>query len=143
MVSRSIEIDAPAEAIFELLADPRQHPRFDGSDSVKAVIAGPRRLRLGARFGMRMRIGLPYAVPVRVVEFSEGRRIAWRHFARHIWRYELAELPGGGTRVTETFDYTRTSARAYERMGWPKRNAAGIEATLDRLKRLAETERAS
>lgn len=137
-VTRSIVIDAPAARIFDLLADPRMHPRIDGSGSVRAMVAGPRRLRLGARFGMRMRIGLPYAIGNRVVEFAEGRRIAWRHFARHVWRYELADEPGGGTRVTETFDYSRAGRRVYEWMGWPRRNAPGIEATLRRLKELAE-----
>lgn len=122
-----------------MLADPRQHPRFDGSGSVRAPLGAPARLKLGARFGMLMLVGVPYAVPNKVIEFVEGRLIAWRHHARHIWRYELADLPGGGTRVTETFDYSRTrSKRGYERLRWPERNAASIEATLRRLKAIAE-----
>jgi len=138
-ISRSIEIAAPPARIFDLLADPRQHPRFDGSGSVKAAVVGPGRLWLGARFGMVVRIALPYFVPNLVVEFAENRLIAWRHVARHIWRYELEELPGGGTRVTETFDYSRAQGKTvYHVLRWPARNAASIEATLRRLKELVE-----
>lgn len=122
----------PAQ-VFELLADFRRHPEFDGSGTVKAALSGPDRLHLGAKFGMRMRIGLPYPIRNEVVEFDEPRRIAWRHFDRHVWRYELEPVPGG-TRITETFDYaTARSPRALERMGFPAKNARGIEATLRRL----------
>jgi hypothetical protein len=43
------------------------------------------------------------------------------------------------TRVTETFDYRDTGRvkdelKYYERMGFAKRNAAGIEATLSKLR---------
>jgi hypothetical protein len=39
-----------------------------------------------------------------VVEFDEGRRIAWRHIGRHTWRYELEPIDATTTVVTETFD---------------------------------------
>jgi hypothetical protein len=45
------------------------------------------------------------------------------------------ELDGSGT-VTETFDYSQVGplhARALELLGYPQRNAAGIEATLRKL----------
>ena len=35
--------------------------------------------------------------PYEVVEFEEDRRIAWRHYGHHIWRYTL-EPTDGGTR---------------------------------------------
>lgn len=132
---------ASPATIFAVLTDPRQHPLIDGSGSVQSVTQGPDRLQLGSRFGMRMRIGLPYVIGNRVVEFEEERRIAWRHFARHVWRYELEPLSGGGTRVTETFDYSPAgrAARAYELFGYPARNARSIEQTLPRLKRLSES----
>jgi uncharacterized protein YndB with AHSA1/START domain len=34
-------IHAPASAIFNLLADPRQHANFDGSGSLQEVKEGP------------------------------------------------------------------------------------------------------
>jgi len=132
-VSAAALVAAPPEAVFALLADPHQHHEIDGSGSVRHAVSGPRRLRLGDRFGMRMRIGLPYRITNRVVELEPDRRIAWCHFARAIWRYELRPADGG-TRVTETFDWAGSPfARGIERLGWPARNARSIAATLRRL----------
>lgn len=141
VVSRSMVIDAPAERIFDLLADPRRHADFDGSGSVKGSISGPARLSLGAKFGMEMKLLVPYRISSQVKEFDEGRRIAWAHLGGHRWRYELEPLPDGGTRVTETFDATTArSARALKLMDAYGRNARAIEETLPRLKALAESE---
>lgn len=134
-----IDIDAPAGALFEVLADPRQHPRFDGSGSVQASISGPERLSLGAHFGMDMRIGFPYRIDNVVVEFDEGRRIAWRHVGRHRWRYELEPIDERRTRVTETFDgSTALFPPALLLMDAYGRNEQAIAKTLVRLNALAE-----
>lgn len=109
IISVSQFVPAPANEIFELLASPSRHPEIDGSGSVKAPLRGPQRLSLGAKFGMSMRIGLPYRITNVVVEFEEGRRIGWRHFGGHVWRY-LLEPVEGGTLVTEQFDYSTNRA---------------------------------
>ncbi len=138
-VSRSILVDAPAEAVFELLADPAQHARLDGSGTVRAPLGGPARLSRGARFRMRMHLGVPYVIANTVVEFEEGRRITWRHFGRHVWRYELQPVEGRGTRVVETFDWSGAVApRLLELARVPRRNAVSMERTLLRLKSLVE-----
>jgi Polyketide cyclase / dehydrase and lipid transport len=138
-VSAQIVIDADPATIFDVLADPAQHSLFDGSGSVKAKLSGPPRLYLGASFSMRMRIGAPYLVRNRVVEYDEDHRIGWRHVGRHIWRYEL-EPGDGGCLVTETFDYAGAPAAwFYERGGIPERNRTGIEASLQQLKVLVES----
>jgi len=141
--SASIVINADPATVFDVIADPSQHPLFDGSDSVKGRVAGPPRLYLGATFAMRMRIGAPYLIRNLVIEYDEDRRIAWRHFARHVWRYDLDPVDGANgpaTHVTETFDYGPAPAGfAYGWMGWPDRNAKAIEATLQRLKVLVES----
>ncbi|MGI9000647.1 MAG: SRPBCC family protein [Pseudonocardia sp.] len=132
-VSACTVVDVPPEAVFDLLADPRRHAAFDGSGTVRDTFSGPRRLGPGARFGVRMHWGIPYQVHNTVVEFDEGRRIGWRHFGRHIWRYEL-EPVNGATRVTETFDYANAIApRVLELTKAPERNLTSIRATLDRL----------
>lgn len=138
MAERAVSVErliaAPPQKIFDLLADPSMHPVLDGSGTVKHSRRGnPARLSLGAKFGMSMRMGLPYRIRNTVVEFEEGRSIAWRHFGGHRWRYEL-EPVDTGTRVTETFDYASArSPRGVERMGFPQRNRRGMEATLGRL----------
>jgi uncharacterized protein YndB with AHSA1/START domain len=142
MVSVTREIEASPEAIFDLLADPSRHGDIDGSGMVLDVRKGPERLSLGATFGMDMKFGpLPYRISSNVVEFEENRLIAWAHFGKHRWRYELEPLDDGArTRVTETFDWS-TSAfpKGIELAGYPKKHPANMEATLVRLAALVET----
>ena len=144
LVAGTTTIAAPPDVVFAIVADPRQHPRIDGSGSVRAVLTGPERLEKGATFGVAMRLfGLPYTIRNRVVEYEENRRIAWRHFGAHRWRYELVPTPDGGTRVTETFDYTRYDpfwAAGLRAVGFPERNRRGITETLARLKQAAESD---
>lgn len=139
LISKSRTIGAPAQRIFDLLADPTAHARFDGSGTVKAPTKAPERLALGSHFGMSMKIGAPYKVTNEVVEFEEGRLIAWRHLGGHIWRYELEPVDAGrATRVTETFD-GRPARFAFvpRAMGLYRRHPADIEATLARLAELS------
>lgn len=143
-VSARTTVDAPPHVVFAILADPRQHARIDGSGSVQDIISGPDRLSQGAEFGASMKLfGVPYRISNHVVEFEEDRRIAWRHFGGHRWRYELEATDDGGTVVTETFDYSRYTGLSklfVERLGFPERNRRGIEATLVRLREAAEAD---
>lgn len=126
--------------IFELLADPRKHHVFDGSGSVKeAKISAPARLSLGATFAMKMRIGVPYTMTNTVVEFEENRRIAWRHFGGHVWRYILTPVEGG-TLVTEQFDYKHNRSHLMLRvMKAFENNEKAMVNTLANLERLFST----
>ncbi len=140
-------ITAPPEKIFDLLADPTRHPEIDGSGTVRKVRGRrtPERLSLGATFGMQMRWGLPYKILNEVVEFEEGRRIAWqarppglagRFFAGRTWRYELEPVEGG-TLVRESWDLSTDHQRAFLRLGGlPERTRRNMEATLRRLEEL-------
>jgi uncharacterized protein YndB with AHSA1/START domain len=148
VVTVSRTMAAPAFEIFEILADPARHPDIDGSGSVRSVRTGtPARLSLGARFAMDMRIGARYRITNQVVEFEEGRRIAWRHFNGHVWRYvltpEAANSAGvgenGRTLVTEQWDPTTAKhRRLLSLLGFPGRNRRGMQATLLRLAELVE-----
>jgi hypothetical protein len=128
-------VPASAADIFELLATPARHHEIDGSGTVQGAQRGtPTRLALGTRFGMRMRFVAPYKILNEVVEFEEGRRIAWRHFAGHTWRYTLEPLGPRATNVTEQFDPTNSRfPRATRLLGWEKRNQQAIELTLHNL----------
>lgn len=139
MAERSISatqtIDAPAEQIFDLLADPGKHPLIDGSGTVRASRAGGHdRLRLGSEFGMDMKMWLGYRITNKVVEFEENRLIAWRHFAGHRWRWKLEPLDADTTEVTETFDWGRAPAGPlYVLVGLPKRHLESMRKSLRRL----------
>ena len=72
-------IAAAPEAIFDLLTAPAKHALIDGSGTVvEAKSDAPSRLALGSKFGMSMKIGLPYSMVSTVVEYEENRRIAWQ-----------------------------------------------------------------
>lgn len=138
--SARIVIDAPATAIFEILANPSLHSKIDGSNSVKGVNWGPERLTLGAKFGMHMKIGFKYRITNTVVEYKENELIGWRHLGRWVWRYQLKALSPNQTEVIESFD-----GRPSPLQWWLKaRNAytfteKAVAKTLVRLKEYAET----
>ena len=134
VVSRSTIVPAPAQMIFDLLADPRRHGEIDGSGSIQsAQIDAPERLSLDATFGMQMKIGVRYKITNTVVEFEEGKTIAWRHFGGHIWRYIL-EPVDGGTKVTEQFDWNKSKSPLVLKLRKsPQDNAKSIEKTLENL----------
>jgi hypothetical protein len=134
VVSRSTIVPAPAQMIFDLLADPRRHGEIDGSGSIQsAQIDAPERLSLDATFGMQMKIGVRYKITNTVVEFEEAKTIAWRHFGGHIWRYIL-EPVDGGTKVTEQFDWNKSKSPLILKLRKsPQDNAKSIEKTLENL----------
>ena len=137
-------IPAPPEKIFDLLADPRKHRTFDGSDSVRDPKGAPERLSLGAKFDMSMKLGLPYTMTNEVVEFEEGRKIAWQprpkarlaqNLGGRIWRYELEPVEGG-TRVRETWDITHEKGmKGLVRKGG-EHTRENMEKTLERIEYL-------
>lgn len=137
--SARIVINAPAERIFSILADPRKHSQLDGTGSIQSVIEGPDRLQLGSRFGMNMRLGIKYHITNTVMEFEENKLIAWRHLGRWRWRYELRELSPTQTEVTETFDGTTSISQTWLkiRKAYPWVQMA-VAKTLVRLKAMAE-----
>ncbi len=141
-------IDAPAAAIFDVVADASRHPEIDGSGSVagpKGVV--PQRLSLGATFGMHMKLGVPYSMTNAVIEFEPDRRIAWqtvlagplgRFIGGRIWRYDLEEV-AGGTKVTETWDISRDKQAFFLKHGKVGQQTAGsMSKTLDRLAQITE-----
>jgi hypothetical protein len=102
-------IPVPAARLFDVVANPAMHPVIDGSGTVKGLRTGaPARLSLGDRFGMDMRIGRRYRITNQVVEFEEGRLMAWDHLGRARWRYRFEPVgeAGESTRVVESWDWS-------------------------------------
>ncbi len=129
-------IDAPADAIFDVIADPTKHALIDGSGTVQGARGEPTRLALGSTFGMSMRNRFNYRTKPTVVEFEENRLIAWRNTGGPIWRYELFPVEGG-TRVVETYDLTGTRMGfLLKRTRLPARTQQNMGRTLERLERL-------
>jgi len=141
VVSASREIAAGPGRIFELIADPAQQPRWDGNDNLAGAVAGQRVGRAGEVFTMTLTGG-----GIRenhVVEFDEGRRMAWlpaepgQRPPGHLWRWELEPAGAARTRVTCTYDWTRlTDENRFPRA--QATTADRLRASLDRLAALAE-----
>ncbi|WP_024804050.1 SRPBCC family protein [Nocardia sp. BMG51109] len=141
IVSATREIAAGAGPVFELIADPAQQPRWDGNDNLAEAAAGQRPRAAGDVFVTTLTMG-----SVRenhVVEFEEGRRIAWRPAepgARppgHLWRWEIEPLGESRTRVTHTYDWSElTDEKRLVRAR--ATTAERLLASLDRLAALAE-----
>ncbi|TNM64096.1 polyketide cyclase [Streptomyces sp. NP160] len=142
VVSASRDVAADAATLFELIADPERQPRWDGNDNLAGAAPGQRVTAAGQVFRTTLTTG-----SVRenhVVEFSEGRRIAWRPAtegeppAGHLWRWELEPLGPSLTRVTHTYDWTQLT----DEQRLPRARATGPEelrASVDRLAELAES----
>jgi len=132
-VSATGTVAAPPEEVFEFLRRPANHAVLSGDGTVRDVTGGDEVLQAGSRFGMKMKIGVPYRVTSRVVEFEPGRLLAWAHFAGHRWRWELAATEGG-TRVTETFDMsTAKFPPALRLVGYPRRHEDNVRASVANL----------
>jgi uncharacterized protein YndB with AHSA1/START domain len=141
IVSAGRDIAAAAAEIFELIADPSQQPRWDGNDNLSEAPSGQRVRVVGAVFLMTTTTG-----KVRenhVVEFVEGRRIAWRPSEPgrpapgHLWRWVLEPIDASHTRVTHTYDWTQlTDENRFARAR--ATTSDKLQASLDRLAALVE-----
>jgi uncharacterized protein YndB with AHSA1/START domain len=130
-----------ADRIFELIADPAQQPRWDGNDNLAEAPPGQRVRAVGDVFTMTTTKGNLRAN--HVVEFEEGRRIAWRPAEPgkeppgHLWRWEVEPADPSRTRVTHTYDWTQLTDES--RLPRARATTAdSLRASLDRLAWLAE-----
>jgi uncharacterized protein YndB with AHSA1/START domain len=138
----SREVAAAADLIFELIADPAQQPRWDGNDNLAEAPAGQRVGAVGEVFTMTTTKG--NVRENHVVEFDEGRRIAWKPAEPggdplgHLWRWELEPIDAERTRVTHTYDWTRLPDGDRRIPRAQATTADRLQASVDRLAALAE-----
>ena len=152
-VSVSRRIEAPAEELFAVLADPARHPGIDGSGMLREAGGNPVISGVGDSFAVRMNnaeMG-DYEVTNHVVEFQRNRRIGWEPVltaasreedqadigdrAEHRWSYELAPGGDGATIVTETYDCSRAPEEERAGMNDGQVWRSAMAATLERLER--------
>ncbi|MDQ0260090.1 SRPBCC family protein [Sinomonas atrocyanea] len=141
VVSAERAIAAPSAAIFDLIADPAAQPRWDGNDNLGEAAAGQRVGGVGDVFRMTLTKGA--VRENHVVEFEEGRRIAWMPAEQgqapigQLWRWELEPQGEGRTLVRHTYDWTRLE----DPQRLPRARATTAEklrASIDRLAELVE-----
>jgi uncharacterized protein YndB with AHSA1/START domain len=136
IVSATGIISAPADAVFEEIADPSRQPAWDGNDNLGHADPGQRVHAVGEMFVMTNAQGA-----VRhnhIVEFEEGRLIAWlpsevgKQPPGHLWRWELRPLEDGRTEVVHTYDWTNLT----DSNRLPRARATTsekLQASIDRL----------
>ena len=131
-----ITISAPANNLFDFIANPKNHPKIDGSNMVRGKAYGPNKLKLSSWFLMRQFRLLPYFMPNKIVEFAESKLIAWRNISPSRWRYEFKSLGEGSTQVTQYLDCSNTPEKlAKSELSWA---AKAMAKTLVRFKEYFE-----
>jgi uncharacterized protein YndB with AHSA1/START domain len=119
-VSATTIINAPAEAVFAILADPARHAAIDGTGWVGDSLDGRPLTAAGQVFRMAMyHPNHPdgnYQMANRVGVFDPPRAISWEpgqdaddgnlRFGGWIWRYDLAPAGSAGTEVTLSYDWS-------------------------------------
>lgn len=109
VVSASREVGASPDRLFEMIADPSRQPEWDGNDNLARADPGQRVRSVGDVFTMTLTGGA--VRENHVVEFVEGRLIAWKPAnpgqapAGHLWRWEIEPIDGGSL-VVHTYDWT-------------------------------------
>ena len=141
VVSYTRTVNATPEALFELVADPARQPEWDGNGNLGNADRGQRVNAAGDVFVMTNTNGK--VKENHVVEFEEGRLIAWRpsepgkQQPGHLWRWELRPLEDGRTEVTHTYDWTQLTDE--HRFGRARRTTSDrLLASIEGLARVCE-----
>ena len=132
-VSATTVINAPAEAIFAVLADPAKHAAIDGTGWVHEALDSKPLTAAGQIFRMSMyHVNHPdgiYQTANRVQVFDPPSTIAWEPgydagdgtlaFGGWTWRYDLAPSGPSNTTITLTYDWSAVPGPIREHIGFP------------------------
>jgi uncharacterized protein YndB with AHSA1/START domain len=158
-VKESIHVDAPAEAVWRLVADVGRHPEFAGPKSITKEIEFDGRLEVGNRWLAHEKFGpQKFDAPSEITKVEPQRELAWVSYppvkkeemrgkgGRVLWSYVLS-AEGGGTRLEHNMDVLEPRKGAaslkllYKVMSLPKKQRAGVLTSLNNIKAAAERER--
>jgi len=132
-VSATTIINAPAEAIFAVLADPARHAAIDGTGWVRESVDSKPLTAAGQVFRMAMyHPNHPdgnYQMANRVQVFDPPCVISWEpgqdtgdgslRFGGWVWRYDLAPAGRSKTTVTLSYDWSAVPDFLREHIGFP------------------------
>lgn len=159
-VEASRRIEAPAAAIFAVLANPQRHRDFDGSGMLRGPVLDRPISGVGDTFTMKMhRLGDDYLMLNYVVEFEPDRRIFWEPApgdpsraedndpakvgipAGYRWGYILTPDGDDATVVTEVFDSGTVTEEIRQSLSsdggaWINGNNSVLESMTASLERL-------
>ena len=132
-VNATTVIDAPAEAIFAVLADPAKHAAIDGTGWVREPLGSNPLTAAGQIFRMAMYHPAhpdgSYQMANRVQVFDPPNTISWEPgydagdgtlgFGGWTWRYDLAPAGPEKTSVTLSYDWSAVPDSIREHIGFP------------------------
>lgn len=151
-MTAAVTIDAPADAVFAVLADPSAHEKIDGTGWVREALDGDRLTGEGQVFRVAMfHPNHPdghYEMANRVVAFAPPRTIAWEpgqrdadsgdlSFGGWIWRYDLTPSAPSRTDVTLTYDWSAVPPALREHISFPPFGKEHLERSLRHLAALS------
>jgi hypothetical protein len=144
-------VDAPAAAVFGVLADPSTHKDIDGTGWVRDALDAPHLTAVGQVFRVAMyHDGHPdkhYEMANQVIAFETDRVIAWApgglaedgsvELGGWTWRYDLEPVGAEQTRVTLTYDWSKVPAATRENIPFPAFPVSHLDNSLANLAKLA------
>lgn len=146
-------IDAPADAVFRVLADPSTHGAIDGTGWVREPLDGEHLTAVGQVFRMAMYHDLHpdkhYTMANQVIAIEPDRVIAWApggqaedgslELGGWTWRYDLEPTGQRQTRVTLTYDWSNVPPEIRQNIAFPPFPVEHLDNSLANLAKLAIT----
>ncbi len=137
------EIDAPADAIFALLADPRRHVELDGSGYMRSDQDASQITGTGEVFTMNMsgdHMGGDYQSENHVTAYEKNKQLAWKTAPAGQkppgwqWEWDLEPITDGSTKVTLTYDWSEvTDEEILAKLHFPFVPQSGLDESLSKL----------
>lgn len=149
--SVTVAMAAPAQAVWDLVADVRNTGRFSPEVMEAEWLDGATGPALGAKFRghvKRNEIGPVYWTTCRVTACEPGREFGFEVLIGdrpvNNWHYQFTPTPDGGTDVTESFRLNQNVlTKVFGIFGGQlrkRRNIRDMRKTLDRIKAVVESE---
>jgi hypothetical protein len=148
----TITIPAPAETVFDILADPTTHPAIDGTGWVKKALDSEPVTAAGQIFRVAMyHDNHPlknYEMANKVVVCDRPYAIAWQpgqdaagdgnlSFGGWMWRYDVSSAGSADADVTLTYDWSAVAPELRQHIQFPPFGPAHLENSLKHLSDLA------
>jgi uncharacterized protein YndB with AHSA1/START domain len=142
-----VTVAAPAETVFDVLADPSTHQAIDGTGWVRQPLDDNCLTATGQIFRMAMyhdnHPDRDYEMANRVDVFDPPRAIAWQpghgaddaalEFGGWLWRYDLKPVGQSETQVTLTYDWSAVPSDLREHIQFPPFDAQHLDNSLKHL----------
>ncbi|WP_123027231.1 SRPBCC family protein [Mycolicibacterium stellerae] len=141
-LQRRVEIEADRDAVWKRVSDPACYPEFMANlERWDTERDGP--VGVGARYTGHWKIGsVPVGGVIEVVEYDEGRDLAWIGITgiTQRGRFRLRDGPDGRTRVTFRMAYEAPGGLLGVIADWVAARQVGrtMTQTLENLRNLAE-----